>query len=364
MVLVLLGIMVISLLVISATTFQAEEGEEGLFFTKMTLSQLQWFVLGWAVYLFFAWFDYNRLREWTWVFYLLTLLSLIGLFFVPSVQNTHRWYRLPGIGIGIQPSEYAKLSVVLALSWFFERKGERIKSSLSLLQAVTLVIIPFLLILKQPDLGSALVLYPTALVIFYVAGVSRKVVWTMTLSALLGMLMIALLFLEIIPHEKIRPYATTVLKEYQFERLNPNTYHQKASQTAIALGGLTGSGWRESQFTGRHWLPESHTDSIFAAYAEEFGLVGVAFLLFLFYGVLYCSFQAALYAKDRFGRLLAAGISAYLAMHFLVNMGMMCGFLPITGIPLPLMSYGGSSVLTIMATLGIIQSIYSRRFLF
>ena len=160
------------------------------------------------------------------------------------------------------------------------------------------------------------------------------------------------------------PYVTKVIKEYQYERLNPHTYHQKASQTAISLGGVTGSGFRNSEFTGHQWLPAAHTDSVFAAYAEEFGLIGVSILLLLFFGLLYFSFQVTAVAKDRFGRLLSAGITVYLAMHMIVNIGMMCGFLPITGVPLVLITYGGSSILSTMAALGIVQSIYSRRFMF
>ncbi len=147
-------------------------------------------------------------------------------------------------------------------------------------------------------------------------------------------------------------------------RLNPHTYHQKSAQTAIGLGGWTGSGWRKSTFTGRQWLPAPHTDSVFAAYSEEFGLVGVFFLLLFFFGLLYFSFQVTLVAKDQFGRLLSAGITTYLGAHVIMSMGMMCGYLPITGVPLILVTYGGSSILSTMTALGILQSIYSRRFMF
>jgi rod shape determining protein RodA len=162
----------------------------------------------------------------------------------------------------------------------------------------------------------------------------------------------------------MRPVFTTVLKEYQYERLNPNTYHQKASQIAIAIGGLAGTGWHKGDFSGRKWLPAAHTDSVFAAFGEEFGFVGLMFLLFLFYALIYFSFQVAAVARDLFGRLLAAGLAVYLAMHVLVNIGMMCGFLPISGVPLICVTYGGSSILTTMAALGLLQSIYSRRFMF
>jgi rod shape determining protein RodA len=207
-------------------------------------------------------------------------------------------------------------------------------------------------------------LYPIALVMFYFGGISKKIIKIMSIMAIGGLVFISLMFLGFISHDAFRPVATKVLKEYQYERLNPNTYHQRASQTAIALGGMTGTGWCKSEFTGHKWLPASHTDSVFAAYSEEFGVVGVILMLLFFFGLIYFSFQVTAVAKDRFGRLLSAGITTYLAMHMIVNMGMMCGFLPITGVPLMLITYGGSSVLSTMMALGILQSIYSRRFMF
>jgi rod shape determining protein RodA len=361
---ILLVLMIISLMVISATTGDAADLTEETIFTPLVKSQIRWFGIGWAVYFFFAGFDYRKLKEFTWVMYVGMLLLLFGLFFVPAIQNVHRWYRIPFVNFAFQPSEYAKLIVVMTLSLFLENKADEISRKRATLKAILIVLIPFLLILKQPDLGTALVLYPIALVMFYFGGISKKVISVMSAMAVGGLIFVSMMFLGFISHEEFRPYATKVIKEYQYERLNPNTYHQKASQTAIALGGATGSGWRASEFTGRQWLPAAHTDSVFAAYSEEFGLVGVFFLLLFFCGLIYFSFQVTALAKDRFGRLLSAGITTYLAMHMIVNMGMMCGFLPITGVPLMLITYGGSSVLSTMSALGILQSIYSRRFMF
>ncbi len=354
----LLGLMLASLLVISATT-----GEEG-FWTETTKSQIQWFAIGWLVFFFSAAFDYRKLREWAWVLYIIMVLLLIGLFFVPAIQNVHRWYRIPFLGMAVQPSECAKLIVVIALSWFLENRAAEIRQSRATWQGILIVLIPFFLILKQPDLDSALILYPVALIMFFFGGIKKRVVATMSALALAGVLFVTLMFLGVLSHDGLRPYFTKVIKEYQYERFSPNTYHQKAAQTAIALGGLTGSGWHKSEFTGRQWLPAAHTDSVFAAFAEEFGLVGVSLLVLTFFGLIYFSFQVTAVAKDRFGRLLSAGITVYLAAHILVNMGMMCGFLPITGIPLLLVTYGGSSVIMTMTALGILQSIYSRRFMF
>lgn len=363
-ILILLALMGISILIISATTGEMGEFSDESWLTPLAKAQIRWFVIGSFFYLFFAGFDYRYLKKWTWLLYAGMLIMLVGLFFVPAIQNVHRWYRIPGINFAFQPSEYAKLIVVMTLSLFLENKGLEMRRKRATLKAIGIVLLPLLLILKQPDLGTALVLYPISLVMFYFGGLNRKLIVGMSSLALSGLAFVSLMFLGVLPHDKLKPIVTKVIKEYQYERLNPNTYHQKASQTAIALGGMTGSGWRKSEFTGRQWLPAAHTDSVFAAFGEEFGVLGVMVLLSLFFGLIYFSFQITALAKDRFGRLLSAGITTYLAMHMIVSMGMMCGFLPITGVPLMMITYGGSSVLSTMTALGILQSIYSRRFMF
>jgi rod shape determining protein RodA len=186
----------------------------------------------------------------------------------------------------------------------------------------------------------------------------------MTAAGAVGLGLILLIFLGVFSHEEVRPYATKVLKEYQFDRLDPNSHHQQAAVTAIAIGGAGGTGWRKSEFTGRGWLPEAQTDSVFSAFGEEFGFAGMFVLLALFYALIYFCFQSSAVAKDHLGKLMSAGITVYLAFHVLINVGMMCGLLPITGVPLVLVTYGGSSALVTMASLGILQSIYSRRFMF
>jgi rod shape determining protein RodA len=199
---------------------------------------------------------------------------------------------------------------------------------------------------------------------FYFGDIHRTVLKAMSLLGIAVLILVGLIFSGILSHEEIRPYATHVLKDYQFDRLDPNTHHQKAAVVAIAIGGLTGSGWKKSAFSGNGYLPAAYTDSVFPAFGEEFGFIGLIFLLALYYALLYFSFQVTASAKDEFGRLLSAGIAVYLAMHILVNIGMMCGLLPITGVPLVLVTYGGSSSLATMAALGLLQSVYSRRFMF
>jgi rod shape determining protein RodA len=359
---VVICLMVMSLLVISSMT-ASSEWERFVFWTPLVKTQVRWFCLGWAVFFLAVGFDYRKLREWSLFLYGVMLVLLLGLFFVSSIQNVHRWYRIPGVA-SFQPSEQAKLILVIFLGWFLERKGNAVGALQTACQMGVLVGVPFLLILKQPDLGTALILYPIALAMGYFAGVHRGVLKFLSSCGLIALFVVMLMFVGVLSHEQMRPAFTSVMKEYQYERLNPDTYHQKASQTAIAIGGLTGTGWHKSEFSGRQWLPAAHTDSVFAAFGEEFGFVGLAFMLFLFYALIYFSFQVVAAAKDPFGRFLAAGLSVYLAMHVMVNIGMMCALLPISGVPLIFVTYGGSSLVTTMAALGILQSIYSRRFMF
>lgn len=362
---VILALMGIGILVISSysTEHPLEFVDEG-FFTPVVIKQLKFCVLGWCLYLVCAAFDYNRLREWTWFLYGVMIVALLGLFFTDSIQSVHRWYRVPFIGTSFQPSEYAKLVVVITLSWFMERHKERSSSWSTAVYGAIIVGIPFLLIVKQPDLGTALVLIPITLVMFYYGDIHPTVVKSMTYVCGIGVLVSVLILSGVVSHEEMRPYATKFIKEYQYDRFSPDVPHQKSSITAIALGGWTGTGWRKSEYTAGGWLPTPYTDSVFPAFGEEFGLLGLTLLMALFYTLIYFSFQVTAIAKDHFGRLLSAGISVYLAMHVVVNIGMMCGFLPITGVPLIFVTYGGTSILTTMTALGILQSIYSRRFMF
>ncbi|MCB1082264.1 MAG: rod shape-determining protein RodA [Chlamydiia bacterium] len=361
---ILFGLMVISLLVIASTTSDVQLTGEEVFFTSSVKNQIQRFGIGILCFLFFAGLDYHKLREWAWILYVGVIVLLLGLFFTEPIQNVHRWYRIPFVGGTLQPSEYAKLALVFTLSWFLEKKGRSVGDWQTVFQAGIIALIPFLLILKQPDLGSALVLFPMTLGMFYFGGVRKGVIKIMSALGIAALVLITLIFTGILDHEEIRPVATKVLKEYQYERFNPNTYHHEAAKTAIALGKYTGSGFKKSLFTGRQFLPAAHTDSVFPAFTEEFGFFGAIVMLCLFFGLIYCSFQVTAAARDHFGRVLSAGIAVYLAIHVAVNIGMMCGFLPITGVPLILVTYGGSSVTLTMSAIGILQSIYTRRFMF
>lgn len=364
-VLIMIIIQALGLLTIAAFSadFLVSDDPE-TFFLPAVISQIKWLCIGWLCFFATSCFDYAKLREFSWILYILSMIALIGLFFTNPIARVQRWYRVPFLAMSLQPSEYAKLSLVIALSWYLERKSHISDSFSTLLGALCITFIPFALILKQPDLGTATVLYPIALVMLYFGNIHKRFLQILCIPGILMLLYVGATFSGIIPHETLTPYLSKVLKTYQLERLNPNTHHQNASKTAIALGKITGTGWRQGEFWRGGSLPAPYTDSIFAAFGEEFGCIGLLFLLVLYYSIITCLFQASCEAKDPFGRLLGAGIAAYIGNHVVINIGMMTGILPITGVPLVLMSYGGSSMAITMTAIGLTQSVYSRRFMF
>lgn len=185
----ILVLMTMSLLVISSMT--ADEGVS--FWTPLVKSQIRWFFLGWVVFFLCSAFDYRYLRNWSLFLYLFFVILLVGLFFVSPIQNVHRWYRVPGIA-SFQPSEQAKLVVILFLSWFLERRAYKIGTFATALQMGVIVAIPFFLILKQPDLGTALILYPIAFVMGYFAQIHRSVLRLFSFFGIGSLLLVSLFF--------------------------------------------------------------------------------------------------------------------------------------------------------------------------
>lgn len=365
MVFIIALLMCMSLFAISSYCESCDSlGDEVGFFSPLVHSQLKYYILGWAAFFFFACFDYNKLREYAWFLYGFAIVALIGVFFVDPIQRVHRWYRLPIVGFNFQPSEYAKIACIIALSWFLEKRAASGQKMSTAIGALIITAIPFVLILRQPDLGTSLILFPISYACAYFGNIHPFFLRFFGFLAMTVGLVVFCIFSGLIPYESAAGAASGFLKEYQYERLNPNTHHQKAAMTAIALGGISGAGWQNSSYSQGGFLPTPYTDSIFALFGEEFGFLGLIILLVSFYALIYCCFQVTCVAKDTFGRLLAAGISTYIAVHVVVNIAMMSGLIPIIGVPLILMSYGGSSLVTTMCALGILQSIYSRRFMF
>jgi len=303
--------------------------------------------------------DYSRLREWKWGIYAFLITSILLVYALGFTARGSR--RAIEFGFfNFQASELGKLLLVVALSAFtvdrLRRLGDRETTSRILL----LALFPAMLVVAQPDLGSGLVYLAIVLAVLFVAGAK----WTH--FAAVGALAAAALVLVLLVAPAL---GVEVLKPYQQDRLsaflNPSDdpaeegYQINQSLTAIGAGGKTGRGDDSTQ-TELNFLPEHHTDFIFSVVGEEFGFVGAALVLSLFALLIWRALRILTMSKNFYGALVAGGITAMLMFQVFVNVGMTIGIMPITGIPLPLISYGGSSVLTTLMAIGLLQSIHAQ----
>jgi rod shape determining protein RodA len=269
-----------------------------------------------------------------------------------SALGAQRWIQIGPITL--QPSEFSKIIMIISLASILEDKIGKLNTFKDLLPVAAYLAVPFLLVLKQPDLGTSLVFLAIFIGMIFAAGVNLRL-----LAMIFGAGIACL------------PVLWHFLKDYQKMRImvfmDPNVdplgsgYHIIQSKIAIGSGMLFGKGLFGGTQSQLNFLPENHTDFIFAVVGEELGFVGAAILLILYLILLYRGVKIAREASDNFGMLLAVGISSMLAFHVLVNVGMTTGIMPVTGIPLPLMSYGVSSLTTNMMSIGILLNIYMRR---
>ena len=304
-------------------------------------------------------FDYSRVREWKFGVYGLMIGAIVLTYGVGATARGSK--RSIELGfINLQSSELGKLLLILALSAFtvdrMRRLGERETTS----RIMLLALVPAMLVVAQPDLGSGLVYIAIALAVLFVAGTK----WTH--FAALGALGVAAIVIVLVA----APAAgVEVLKPYQVDRLtaflhptdNPREqgYQVNQSLTAVGSGGKTGRGDQSTQ-TRLDFLPEHHTDFVFSVVGEEFGFVGAALVLSLFALLIWRSLRILTMSKNLYGALIAGGITAMLMFQVFVNVGMTIGIMPITGVPLPLLSYGGSSVLVTFLAIGLLQSIHAQ----
>jgi len=297
--------------------------------------------------------NYQKLLDAVHWMYIASIASLLTVtIFGQKYLGARRWIKMPGGG-HFQPSEWVKLILILAVAKYFADLHQRELSWPDFIKAGAIVGIPMLLVLAQPDLGTALTYIPIALMGLFLGGVRWKQAATVVILA--GLMM---------------PLAFHVLKPYQRDRLTSfmqpeadsqgSGYQVIQSLIAVGSGGLWGSS--AGSQTHLAFLPVPQTDFIFAAFAEEHGFVGALTVMLLYFIVLMRLTQNAQTAPDRAGTFVVMGVVAVLSFHILVNVGMVVGFMPVTGIPLPLMSYGGSSVLFMFLALGIVMNVRMRRF--
>ncbi len=300
--------------------------------------------------------DYERIMRHGYLIYagamaLLLLVPLIG----EESFGAQRWISVGPVRF--QPSEFAKIAAIIALARFLGTKREELKSPRYIVMALALVGTPMLLIASQPDLGTAIVFLPVALVMLYLAGVPRRTLAIILLCILM-----------------VSPLMWFMLHDYQRTRLlvfmNPNTdpggsgWAIIQSKIAIGSGGLFGKGWGTGPMTNLRFLTASTRDFVFSTIAEEWGFIGATGLLALYVALLGRGLATARLARNRTGTLLAGGLAALIFVHVLVNVGMAMGMMPVVGLPLPFLSYGGSSLLATMLAVGLLMNVRMHRFVF
>jgi rod shape determining protein RodA len=314
--------------------------------------------VGFTLMLLVARFDYSRLRELKLGLYGV-MIGSIGLVFLlgAAARGSRRWIELPFFRF--QPSELGKVLLILAISAFVIDRIRRLQDRETTSRIMLLALIPAIMVVAQPDLGSGLVYLAIVTTILFVAGTP----WTH--FAALGGIAAAAIAIVLVAAPAV---GVTVLKDYQVDRLtafiNPSDdpqeqgYQLNQSITAIGSGQKTGRGTDQATQTKLDFLPEHHTDFVFAVAGEEFGFAGAAIVLSLFALLIWRALRIMTMSKNLYGSLLAGGICAMLMFQVFVNVGMTIGIMPITGVPLPLMSYGGSSVLVTFLAVGLLQSIH------
>ncbi|EFF65685.1 rod shape-determining protein RodA [Selenomonas noxia] len=344
------AIVIMSLVIIGSATHVNTPSEERYWFVQRQGISI---VIDIALAAFLMNFDYKILQRYGNHFYVFNLILLILVMLVgQTALGAQRWIALGPISI--QPSEFSKLIMIIALAAMLEKRGGKINTITDLAPVAAYVGVPFLLVLKQPDLGTSLVFLAIFFGMVFVAGVRLRL--------LLGIFGAGLAAMPVLWH---------FLKDYQKMRImvfmDPNVdplgagYHIIQSKIAIGSGMLFGKGLFGGTQSQLNFLPENHTDFIFSVVGEELGFVGCAILLLLYLVVLWRGIRIAQDASDMFGRLLAVGITSMIAFHVLINVGMTMGIMPVTGIPLPLMSYGVSSLTTNIMAIAILLNIQLRR---
>jgi rod shape determining protein RodA len=347
-------LMTFVLVICALGVLQIHSATEHTKFAGAHLRQMYWIVAGVGAMFLVSLVNYHVLLEKIHWIYIVALASLISvLLFGQKYLGARRWIKLPG-SVHFQPSEWVKLILILAVAKYFADLHQRELAWSDFLKAGAIVGFPMLMVLAQPDLGTALTYMPIAVMGLFLGGLRGK--QAMVVLVIAGLLL---------PVAWIK-----VLKPYQKDRLtsfvNPEAdsqgsgYQVNQSKIAVGSGGIWGS--RQGSQTHLAFLPVPQTDFIFAAFAEEHGFVGALGVLLLYFIVLMRLTQNAQTAPDRAGTFLVMGVVAVLSFHILVNIGMVVGFMPVTGIPLPLMSYGGSSVLFMFLALGMVMNVRMRRF--
>ena len=380
----LAGLMLIGTMFVYSATLSNVATIGAHWYDQIWVRQVIWYTLGLGGAAAICVVDYHTLARWSFVVYWGMIICLVAVL-IPHIGQTHgwgarRWIDLPFFQF--QPSEFAKVSFILAAANFLSRPPDELAQPAIFWKGMGMMLLPFALILKEPDLGSALVLLPTGIVMMLVAGTPKR--YLIKLGAIVGTLGILVLAdVLFAPHALRLP-----MKDYQRERLlvyfgvdfasrdatpeerakaqqlrTDKSYQVTQALISVGSGGLLGKGWCKGDQTALGYMPTgaAHNDFIFSVIAEEEGFVGSLVVLTLYAVILFSGLRIAGQARDRLGKLVAVGVVTLIFSHVFVNIGMNIRIVPVTGIPLPLLSYGGSSVLCSLIALGLMQNVHIHR---
>jgi len=370
----------LALLVIGVVfIYSAACGMSGPAGVRLHEKQIGWAALGFVFFIFFALTDYHYLTRGAWWLYAVGLILLV-LVFVPHVglkmYGAKRWIQLAGLRI-FQPAEMMKIAFVILLARLFGYPGRNVRRWRYSVIGALAVFLPAVLIMKQPDLGTAMIFFPVLLAVMFAAGVPGKIIAFFLITG--GLIVLLVLSAIILPpriglpeqeHKQllmrvgINPYQRERILVFFDSRRDPlgSGWNKAQSQIAVGSGGLLGKGFMQGTQNILGFLPRTvaPTDFVFSVIAEETGFAGTLTTLMLFGLLIYGGLQAGARACDKMGRLLCVGLMTALFCHVFINIAMTVGLVPITGIPLPLISYGGTFMVCIMSALGIVQSVHIR----
>ena len=345
----LLGLIITLFFVGLAALYSISNGD----FNSWPLKHSQRFILGLIIFFLVIFFDLRLIFGYAYVIFFLSIISLVIIpFFGIESNGATRWINIAGISL--QPSEFVKYTLILALAKYFHSINNDSSFIKTLIIPLIITIVPVLLVITQPDLGTALIILLGGISLFWISGLNYKYFIVGVFSILCSL-----------------PVLWQYLKDYQKDRVltffNPerdplgNGYHIMQSKIALGSGGIFGKGYMEGTQSHLNFLPEMQTDFIFTMLGEEFGFIGTLLLLLIYAALIMISIRLALKSRSLFSKYLSLGVCNVFFIYVFVNIGMVTGLLPVVGVPLPFISYGGSSMLAVMFGFGLLMNCYINR---
>lgn len=338
----------------SATRPPIETGIQPNFYLK----QILWLLISIIALFLIVFFDYIWFKRFSYILYFIGIVLLVVVLFAgKTTMGAQRWLNL-GI-LSFQPSEIFKLVFIIALSTYLSNRGESILKSIPVKGIIVFAGIPALLVIKQPDLGTSILIMFLFVVLFVSKGLSKRII---VFALVLGLISVP--FLGHVAWNNLKDYQKNRIIAFIDPDIDPSGmgYQINQSKISIGSGGFFGKGYLKGTQGTLKFLPEKHTDFVFSVFAEEWGFFGSILLIALYLMLFWRAFNTAMLAKDEFGRLVATGITAMFFIYFFVNIGMTLGMMPVVGVPMPFMSYGGTALLSNFIAAGILINIRIRRF--